>query len=312
MNPDASQGARRIAGVVVTFGPDPTQLHRLLEVLLRECGAVYMMDNGGGRAAIDGTALHAVRVVDMQGNAGLGAALNRAFDAAAGAGCEYVATFDQDSDPAPGQIAALTEVLEQQIAGGSNVAAVGPRIIDVRESKAFEHPFVRTIRGWPSATFCTPGVDYVETDFLITSGTVVSIAAYRRIGPYDAGLFVDFTDIDWCFRAVARGYRLLGVCAISMPHELGTGVTAKALGITIVAYAPMRRYYYARNAVLLARRPHVSVGWKARLLVGVLSRLILLPVAVKFSSGWTRSWTMLARGFKDGLKRCDGAYSGSG
>jgi rhamnosyltransferase len=310
MGPIVSELGRRTAAIVVAYGPDPSKLNGLLAALAGECGAVFLMDNGGGQAAISSRGFdESLRIVDMGGNTGLGAALNRGFDLAAEAEFDYVATFDQDSEPGKGQIASLTAVLKQQIARGAKVAAVGPRIVDLREPKLLEHPFMRSVRGWPSAAFCTPGVDIIDVDFLITSGAVISIAAYRDVGPYDAGLFVDFTDIDWSFRALAHGYRLLGVCAVTMPHELGTG-SASAIGIRVISYGPLRRYYYARNAMLLAARKHASAGWKARLTLGVVSRLILLPVAVRFSAGWTRSWTMLVKGFRDGLKGTDGAYNG--
>ena len=106
--------AKQIAAVVVAFGPDVLKINRLVDVLARECQAVYVMDNGGGRDAIavKPETAATMYVIDMGGNRGIGEALNRAFRLAATAGFDYVATFDQDSGPALGQINALVSAIE--------------------------------------------------------------------------------------------------------------------------------------------------------------------------------------------------------
>jgi rhamnosyltransferase len=306
----AARTGTRTAAMIVVFCPDTRQINKLLGVLAQECETVYVMDNGGGRDAITVTpdidaAMH---IVDMEGNRGIGEALNRGFRLAAAAGFDYVATFDQDSEPAVGQIKALVSAIEDLKSAGRNVAAVGPRIVDLRHARRLEHSFMRRRIGWPIATDCAVGSKYVEADFLITSGSVISMAAYEGVGQYDPELFVDYTDMEWCFRALTRGYRLFGICSVTMSHELSAGLSQSVLGMTILGYSPIRRYYYARNALLLCRRSYVAVGWKARLLVGLVGRVLLLPVAARFSSGWTSDWLMLARGIGDGILGIGGAF----
>jgi rhamnosyltransferase len=298
----------RTAAIIVAFGPDGFHINRLIGVLARECEAVYVMDNGGGRDAITlTTEIEGVmHIIDMGGNRGLGEALNCGFRLAVAAGFDYVTTFDQDSDPAPGQVKALVCAIRELKSSGRNVAAVGPRIIDRRHSRLTEHSFMRRRIGWPIAADCAVGSQYIESDLLITSGAVISVAAYQEIGEYDASLFVDYTDMEWCFRALKRGYRLYGICAVTMSHELSSGVSATVFAATILNYSPIRRYYYARNVLLLCSRSHVAIGWRARLLVGLFGRVLLLPIAVRFSRGWTSGWFMLIRGIRDGMMGISG------
>jgi rhamnosyltransferase len=311
MNEGAFEARSSIAAIVVAFGPCAAQLNRLISILVMECKSVYVMDNGGGRDAIavasEGET--AMRVIDMGGNKGIGEALNQGMRLAATAGFDYVTTYDQDSEPAAGQISALVNAFEELRSTGTNVAAVGPRIVDLRGDRRFEHPFMRRTIGWPTAAHCPSGTKYIATDFLITSGAVISLAAFAGVGPYDPGLFVDYTDMEWCFRALTRGYRLFGICSVTMSHQLSAARPANVLGMTILEYSPVRRYYYARNVVLLARRSYVAVGWKARLLIGLIGRVVMLPVVFKFSRGWTRDWRMLVRGIIDGVMGSGGAYS---
>jgi rhamnosyltransferase len=306
-----SSATATIAAIVVAFRPQRDQISRLIRILARECRIVYVMDNGGGRDAIAGEldSTPVVQVVDMNGNQGIGAALNRGFHLANEAGIHYVMTFDQDSEPPPGMAARLAEAAQQLAGRGVRVAAVGPRIVDTRQAKQLEHPFMRRRRGWPSAIRCNGPAELIEADFLITSGCLVPLAAYQAVGGFDADLFIDFVDMEWCFRARAAGYCSFGICGTVMTHELGLGEAGAAFGMTVLSHSPVRRYYFARNSIRVLRLSHFPAGWKLRLLLSLLGRLVLLPLAMRFRRGWTQHWLMLGRGVLDGMARVGGPYS---
>ncbi len=303
----------RVAALIVAYKPASAQINRLIVTLARECETVYVMDNGGGAAAIEADSLHrpVLQIVDMGGNTGLGHALNTGFALATEAGIQYVATFDQDSDPASDQVTKLVDKFTMLVSTGLKVAAIGPRIMDRRGAHPIEHPFMGRLAGWPTAVRCRTGSEYVETDFLITSGTIVSIAAYLQIGKFDAGLFVDYTDFDWCFRALRRGYRLIGICTMTMVHELSDGGAQKIFGMSILQYGPIRRYYYGRNTVILSRRAHVSLGWRARLLLGLALRVVFFPIVAGLSRGPRQEWLMMCEGIVHGALNRDGAHPSS-
>jgi rhamnosyltransferase len=297
--------------VVIAYRPTAAQLNSLVSALQGQCHTVLVMDNGGARAALSGgwAQDRAVQCVDMNGNAGLGAALNRGFELGRQMGRSFVVSFDQDSAPPPGMIEELAKAYHNMIVQGVPLAAVGPRFVDHRLGRSFEYPFLRLRRGWVRALRCATDADsnaLVETDFLITSGCMIGMAAYDAIGAFDVDMFVDCTDMEWGFRATSRGYRLYGVCAAIMSHELGSGGTTKIMGLTQLGYSPVRRYYYARNNVRLLWLSHLAAGWKFRLAVGVLARALLLPLAPRSRQGLRREWLMFMRGVWDGLKRVGG------
>jgi rhamnosyltransferase len=128
------------------------------------------------------------------------------------------------------------------------------------------------------------------------------------MGGFDTQLFIDFVDMEWCFRAAAAGLLSYGACSVILPHELGGGGNQSALGMTVLAHSPLRRYYFARNTLRMLRMPYVQYGWKVRLSLSLVGRLLLLPVALRFASGWTQHWRMLWRGVFDGLLRVGGRY----
>jgi rhamnosyltransferase len=301
----------RVAAIVVAFEPDAIKLNRLINTLSLQCSAVFVMDNGGGRASMGlvSANIASVHLQDMRGNRGLGAALNAGVGMAAAEGFDYVTTFDQDSNPDAGQIPALLNAIEELKCRGQRVAAVGPRIIDLRNALPIDYPFMRRRMGWPCRAKCTSNSQHIESDYLITSGLLISMDAFAAVGPFDIGLFVDYTDIEWCFRASARGYRVVGICSVTMSHELSAGNGRTAFGMTILGYSGIRRYYYARNVVLLCRRRHVTLGWKMRLLVGLIGRVVFFPVAFGFSKDAISSWLLLLRGARDGIMGRDGALA---
>jgi rhamnosyltransferase len=292
-----------VAAIVVGFHPEPAPINRLIRTLLGECAAIYVMDNGGARDAIVAATQmeQALHIVDMSANKGVGEALNRGFALAERAGFDFVTTFDQDSNPARGQVDALFRALHDMLEAGVKIAAVGPRIVDMRSGHTGEHFFRTRSFGWPVASRCSSEGAPVETDFLITSGCLFRVSAFKDVGPFDEGLFVDCTDMEWCFRALERGYSLFGVCRVSMAHELSNGTPTELLGVTVLGYSAVRRYYYGRNSLHLCLRSRATFGWRLRILGGIIVRIILLPVASSFARGWSLQWGMLLRGVVHGV-----------
>ena len=204
-------------------------------------------------------------------------------------------------------VVGLKSAYEALAAQGIKVAGVGPRLVDIRNAQPSDHGFMRSRLGWPRSVTCMGGSEYLEVDFLATSGCLIATSVFEIVGHFAPALFIDLVDMDWCFRASTYGYGVFGICHLTMVHELGTGADSIFLGLTVLGHNPTRRYYYARNTVLLLKRRYVRVGWKARMLIGLIGRLFLLPFAVRFAKGWTADWLMLARGIIDGIAGVGGA-----
>ncbi|MCV5902536.1 hypothetical protein OFN63_41200, partial [Escherichia coli] len=70
----------------------------------------------------------------------------------------------------------------------------------------------------------SPTDDLVAVEFLATSGSLVDIAAFDRIGPFRDDYFIDAVDLEWCFRAWSRSYSCWIARAVAMEHTVGAGV----------------------------------------------------------------------------------------
>lgn len=290
-----------VCAVVVSHHPDPSAVVGLVGVVMGQVGAVVVVDNASDGEWLGALALSLQAaggaLIRQARNLGLAAAQNVGIDWAREHGYKYVLLLDQDSSPGPRMVASLHGAL-LALSATNPVAAVGPRFHDLREHR--DAPFVRI--GFPlnRKLRCEHPAQTIACDFLIGSGMLIPLAVLDRVGPMDAGLFIDNVDLEWGFRAQAQGYMLHGVCAATMHHRLGD--TRRALPFRlgqVVVHGPGRLYYMMRNRVLLYRLPHTPRVWIAQDLPRVLVKLLLFGVLI--GPRW-RNLRCMLRGLRDGLR----------
>jgi rhamnosyltransferase len=69
------------------------------------------------------------------------------------------------------------------------------------------------------------GRNWVEVPTLITVGSLISVAAFARIGPFREDFFVDYADIEFCLRARRSGYHVVQGVAPTIEHAIGRPTT---------------------------------------------------------------------------------------
>jgi rhamnosyltransferase len=260
-----------VCAVVVAFDPDPDRLRGVLSRVRGQVARVVLVDNGPAEIAREVAAELGTTVLRQPTNIGLAAAVNRGVAWACEHDCTHVLLLDQDSWPEPGMVAALGEAISLQ----GRVAVVGachtdPRIGGLAPFVEIGFPTSRKLR-------CSDGV--VRCDFVIGSGSLIPIAVLDDVGGMDEGLFIDNVDLEWCFRARARGYAVYGVGGARMQHLLGDR-RAGLLGgrVRVVQHPPRRLYFIMRNRVELYRRKHTPRIWVAQDIPRILVKLALFGV----------------------------------
>ncbi|MCP5420956.1 MAG: glycosyltransferase family 2 protein [Gammaproteobacteria bacterium] len=262
-------GEPRVMAVVVSWNPDPALLTRQFAALGPQIAKLIVVDNASSPAV---QSIIAAAVADCGGeyhpqeeNTGLAAAQVHGIGRALILGASHVLLLDQDSLPAADMIARLLTALSDLAGRGFPVAAVGPRLIAARDGGS--SPWVR-FHWWgvekiPAGDALTP--PYTASDFLIASGLLAPASVYETVGLPEAGLFIDNVDMEWSFRARARGFRLYGVNAAVLTHRLGER-TAYLPGLrrlgAIHIHGPLRQYYQIRNRLRLYSRRYCPWAWK--------------------------------------------------
>lgn len=257
--------SRSIVAVVVTYKPELKALRRLLDTLVPQVESVVIVDNGSSDnlAALgkQGSAT-AVEVLCLGENRGIATAQNVGIQWARDRGAEFVLLMDQDSAPPSDLVVKLQFALADLEKAGEKVAAVGPRFVDSRwgENKT-RSPFSRFKNGRMVGCYPPDGSSYVAVDFLIASGSLISMKAFDAIGGMIEELFIDYVDIEWGVRARQMRWSLYGIWDIVMKHDLGDDCVV-VLGHSIPVHSPLRHYYAIRNAAWLCCRVGLRRKWK--------------------------------------------------
>jgi rhamnosyltransferase len=245
-------GASLIGAVVVTYHPDERVVERL-RAIRREVDRMVIVDNGSPmerRTLVQEWAeANAVSFVANPENRGLATALNQGMEWCERAGCEWAITFDQDSTPLPGFAAAALATARAAIAP-ERVAVVGARTSD--EGTGREDRWLRPAWYGFRRLPCDRE-DLVDVTFVITSGALTRVSAWRALGGFDDGLFIDYIDHDFCLRARRRGWRTMVSAHARLQHNLGArrNVVVAGRKMCPTFHSATRHYYIARNRVLM-------------------------------------------------------------
>ncbi|OIQ73715.1 glycosyl transferase family 2 [mine drainage metagenome] len=261
----------RVIAVVVSFNPDASAFVKLMEALLPQVACLIVVDNASSSDITEILAPWSERNVElmqMPDNFGIAAAQNIGIERAITLGADFVLLSDQDSVPFPSMVNELLAAISADHA--FPVAAVGPVAVDSRTGKASFWVVERT--GIPRRL--QPPTDsenlppFISVSFLIASGTLIPVDVIKKIGAMRSNYFIDHVDTEWCFRAKAEGYMLLGVPSSRMEHRLGDEVKRIwFFGFRQVMYhSPLRDYYMFRNTLLMIRDTSMSWVWKIHFL----------------------------------------------
>ena len=255
-----------VHAVVVTFNPQRDVLSAELIELSLQVQRIWVIDNASDEPVIDWIGklglFAKLELLELPDNMGVGFAQNTGIRHARSAGATHVLLLDQDSQPRPGMLNSLLKQCLRLEATGVQVAAVAPVYADNHEGAASDflqltkYGFVR------KSSLSTS--DVVEADFLISSGCLMPVSVFDKIGVIDEGLFIDHVDTEWCIRAQSNGYRLFGVPAARMIHTLGEKRTRIWFlrWRNVPYHAPFRYYYILRNSLLMQRRPYMPLKWR--------------------------------------------------
>lgn len=250
-----------LVAIVVTYEPEPDALKALLESVILQVSAVIVVDNGSKEDIaqwIRGWVGDAVVYLPLYRNLGIASAQNEGIKWAKAQRASHVLFFDQDSRPSPDMVRRLLDVSTAKASQGCLVAAVGPRYIDSRRHNP--PPFIR-IRGLSLQRLDCGHEDVVAVDYLISSGSLISMATLDVVGRMAEPLFIDYVDIEWGLRAGRLGFESFGVCSATMEHALGDS-PALFFGRRIPVHSPLRHYYLFRNAVYMYRWMQLPKNWK--------------------------------------------------
>lgn len=227
-----------IAAVVITYHP-PADLLDNISSYASWVHQVYVYDNSEPAADLRFlSSVKNVQVIRNGENKGIAANLNQAAHKAISEGYQWLLTMDQDSRFETAMLTAYLQCVQDH-AQKESVALFGPNYEQQKKSIA-----------------CTP----VVVTNLITSGALLNLKHFNRIGAFDENLFIDSVDFDYSIRARLQGLQLIRFDNIFLQHNLGTPVHRSSIKSAFLkkktkrVHNPVRCYYMYRNMLYLSKK----------------------------------------------------------
>lgn len=235
-----AETSEKIAAVVILYYPDEALIGNIRSYY-DYVDKIYVFDNSEyQKAGIDWSAFSKIEYHHDGANKGLAERKNAAAAKAIKEGYDWLLTMDQDSS-----------FSEQAMAGyyhcflnfkqKKDTAVIGP-----------VHSEKEPVQ--------LPGCSWQEVERLITSGALINLSCFERIGGFDEALFIDSVDCDYCIRAKLSGFKVVRFTSTFMLHQLGSKVCRSSIKTlflvkkTKTIHSPLRYYYRVRNLLYLKRK----------------------------------------------------------
>lgn len=270
-SPQPRPNEANTCAVIVTFHPDERFVF-LLHRVTSQFPAIFIIDNGSSPAALEmlqrEDSQPKITLISNPTNRGIAAALNQGTRQARIANFDWAVTFDQDTEIYPGFLTKMLDVFDKS--GGGNII-IGSNYDESHKSRKI------TKHRLDDADLIAK-----ERKTLITSGTLIPLDIFDRIGAFREDYFIDSVDHEFSLRAREHGYRLLMSRQPFMQHSIGNAVDRQRNFRLLLSYhhPPKRKYYISRNTVFTAihyfsREPAWSIrqGWR---MLSDLASIILL------------------------------------
>jgi rhamnosyltransferase len=281
-------GPDDILAVVVSYnGRDKTV--RTVGALRGHVGRVLVVDNASDASSIallkSLEQLPDVSLHLLEKNKGIGFALNHAIRVARDQGYRWLLTMDQDS-LADG---AMVEEFRAAVTRNPDWACLAPTLV---------------LAGIHSAG---SGSDE-SVGYAITSGNLVRMDVFDKVGWYDEGMFVDQLDFDFSLRVRKANFGIYRIAKATLYHELGdAGAPKTLLGRFHTFHSPLRRYYAYRNYLQLAKR-HLRDFPKFIVKLALVQMLQLVTITI-YGRDRARSFLFIGRGVADFFRGRTGPYN---
>lgn len=233
-----------------------------------------------------------IQVIFNRNKGGLAGAYNRGAEVLLARKCEVIFLLDQDSD-----IEALffEEMLQACRELGTDEFLVGPKIYEVNLEKCM--PVFQPGKYLPKRLRIDDRNEGMFPSLcIISSGSAISAAAYRKLGAFREDYFIEYIDIEYSLRAVSQNVPVYMNAAVTMRQT--TGKIERHGDKYTTNHVAWRRYYGARNAVhcLYLHRASWGLHWVS----GLLAFFQVLRV-LQYEPQKLKKVIAIACGYLDGL-----------
>lgn len=234
---------------------------------------------------------------------GVAGAYNRGLEWLIEKQCDLLFIFDQDSE-VPDDY--FTQMLDACSALNSRHFLVGPKIFDVNVNRYLPAHLVRRF-GVTQIPISDEKHGLMSCSSIITSGSVMSVETYRRLGPFLEEYFIDHVDTEYSFRAMRKGLPVYVNTSLVLKHEVGKRIDHNVGFVKLIQWnmCPLRQYYSARNCIHISRC--YGTQFPLLILINIITVQQILSI-VLYEKDKRRKIVAMIAGIIDGLRRRYGPF----
>lgn len=290
-----------VGAVIVTYSPDIEELHTLIKKIQLSVKSIIIVDNLSENIASIRHLIKSINnntfIIELDKNKGIGFAQNRGIELLfKDENIEAIILFDHDSNPNVDMVDVLSRQYNSLTNDGVKVGAVGPVYIDNRTNNHYPisvYSNFNLTKKYPVHGDNIP----IYTSFLIASGCLIHKSTLLKVGTMDEDFFIDYIDIEWSFRAQHYGFSLYACPDAIMYHKVGDD-RLNFWGREISIHSPLRRYYLARNSVLMLGKKYIDWKYKVREIFYTFSRVVVYLAIVNQKKKYLK---YILHGWYDGI-----------
>lgn len=275
----------KIAAVVVFYNPSKENILNI-DKYKESVDKIYIIDNSEDDSIrIKNT--KKVNYIKLGENKGIAYALNEGARKGIEDGYKWLLTLDQDSKITGEIIEKLKKYLEEH--DTETIGLVSP-YQDINAEEKLKD------------------VEAEEMIEVMTSGNIINLNAYKKIGGFKDWLFIDCVDTDYCMNLNKHGYKVLRLNKVWMKHNLGKLEVHKIGKKKYPCYnhSPIRRYYIVRNNLYIKEMYGKDYPEYCEHLIRVQKGQVKRILA--FEKNKYKKLKMMYRGYKDFKKGIKGKY----
>jgi len=296
----------KVIAIVVAYFPDSKIIAETLQSIYKQVSQVLIIDNTpNGSSVLQNLKLlredNNIKLITLNQNTGIAHAQNVGIKKALENKADFVVLSDQDTFYPDNYIAKMLEAYSK-IANKEKVAAIVPDFAELNRGGE-RQGFVLFDSIFSKRIYPQSGCH--EITQAIASGEIIPSEMFNYIGFMDEELFIDRVDFEWCWRARAKGYKIVGCADVVIEHFLGNVV--KKVGLKSYSIrSPIRDYYIIRNAIHLAlRSEYITFGMRLNILMKSIRYIIGFTILGK--PHW-KHFIYCLKGFYHGIKGQLGPY----
>lgn len=225
--------------MVVLYNPDEDVIDNI-KTYLNQIDKLFIIDNSDQKTLLYKELLSKLtgcEYISNNDNLGIAAALNIGAKKGIEQGYDFILTMDQDSR--------VPENIIQEIFYYTDKYNYDINTIGIISPFHYDNPWM-----------VVPSNDIDEMLYVMTSGNLLNLKAFKSVGDFSEELFIDRVDDEYCMRLLMNGYKVLRINKILLPHKLGNISKGSILGRiqTFTNHSPVRRYYITRNSLYVVKK----------------------------------------------------------